>query len=738
MGMVILISVLFSNIYSESIYNHLTDEYEANINNINAGFENLYKEMGQMYLTLQMDINVFSFLNEYEKDEVVKNQAYLSAYKTYQISPYVDSIVLYNTNTEEYILIGQGGFDPAETVNSLRKAFKDKLDTKIILPNEVRTEDVRYSGKRNLISLAYGATSFNNKKIDNIVIINLDRDITQKGILEMGSGTTIVCDRDGKEITLSAETIKKLGIPVKEYFDAVSPETGNTGHKMLQVDNDTKMVSYVKNQNYGWTLINIRSYKDVLGGIREKTNRVVLIALLLIVLCLCAGYILSRLLYSPIKKVTRTFRLSRYADGIDPKGDISLISRVYEEALKHVGNLEKKNENYLPKIKEDLLRNILRFGRVDGENGNLNEYQLNIRFHTLFVVVVETVFDNRDNEQKRSFFDSAIAQSALNLLGKRFRSEAVNMENGEICLLLNFIDEKNNSMDILLEALEELKELLVKISGGNVTIGVGGLANSMEECCGAYMDALEMVKYRFVFGYGKVIYKRYIEENLTSSTNYPKEIEKKLLSAIYANNRVQFEQHLENIIQTLKNYIYEDVILIVYQLIIESIRAMNEVTEGYRQLKVHYDILNSTSGRVQTIDRLKDWMLGMFDQFQEIKKELDSVKSNKYYALLDEIKEYINSNYSDINLSVELLAEIAGYTPNYFARIFKTVTGQYVNDYIRQVRITKSKELLRTTENSINDISAMVGFINTTYFFSAFKKDVGLTPAQYRNYKSNL
>ena len=52
-------------------------------------------------------------------------------------------------------------------------------------------------------------------------------------------------------------------------------------------------------------------------------------------------------------------------------------------------------------------------------------------------------------------------------------------------------------------------------------------------------------------------------------------------------------------------------------------------------------------------------------------------------------------------------------------------------------RINKAKELLGMEENKINEIPNMVGFTNISHFYAVFKKEVGLTPAAFREYSLN-
>jgi YesN/AraC family two-component response regulator len=135
----------------------------------------------------------------------------------------------------------------------------------------------------------------------------------------------------------------------------------------------------------------------------------------------------------------------------------------------------------------------------------------------------------------------------------------------------------------------------------------------------------------------------------------------------------------------------------------------------------------------KTLEEGKEKMLEVFDTCMSRKYDAERIKSNKHYKKIEESQVYIMNHYMDINLSADMLAEIYGYSTNYFARIFKTITGFYINDYIRQVRIMKAQELLTESDLTIVDIAVATGFTSSNYFYSIFKKETGLTPAAYRN-----
>ena len=76
-------------------------------------------------------------------------------------------------------------------------------------------------------------------------------------------------------------------------------------------------------------------------------------------------------------------------------------------------------------------------------------------------------------------------------------------------------------------------------------------------------------------------------------------------------------------------------------------------------------------------------------------------------------------------------------SPAYFSRIFKKETGATFNSFLNEVRIEKSKALLRNNDLKMVDIALMVGFESQSYFTKVFKKITGISPLQYR-YSTNI
>lgn len=116
---------------------------------------------------------------------------------------------------------------------------------------------------------------------------------------------------------------------------------------------------------------------------------------------------------------------------------------------------------------------------------------------------------------------------------------------------------------------------------------------------------------------------------------------------------------------------------------------------------------------------------------------------NTYYEQINLSLAYINSNYH-LDIKVEELASISGYSLYHFHRIFKDITGESVYDYIKNTRLEKASNLLIYNQHKkIQTFAHDCGFATATGFSAAFKKRFGVTPKEWRKvgyelYSSNI
>ena len=106
--------------------------------------------------------------------------------------------------------------------------------------------------------------------------------------------------------------------------------------------------------------------------------------------------------------------------------------------------------------------------------------------------------------------------------------------------------------------------------------------------------------------------------------------------------------------------------------------------------------------------------------------------SSRYEDVVGKVIHYIEDNYAQEDLSLNLLASHVNFSPNHLSMIFSQQTGQTLIRYLTDYRMNRAKELLRCSSKKSSVISMEVGYKDPHYFSYLFKKTQGMTPTQYR------
>ena len=98
----------------------------------------------------------------------------------------------------------------------------------------------------------------------------------------------------------------------------------------------------------------------------------------------------------------------------------------------------------------------------------------------------------------------------------------------------------------------------------------------------------------------------------------------------------------------------------------------------------------------------------------------------------ERVVSYIDQNYMR-RLTLEDVAQHVYLHKTYVSQLFTKHLGISFSTYLENVRINKAKELLHTTDMSIQEVAAAVGYASSSYFSKVFMKRVGIPPTHYRD-----
>ena len=131
-----------------------------------------------------------------------------------------------------------------------------------------------------------------------------------------------------------------------------------------------------------------------------------------------------------------------------------------------------------------------------------------------------------------------------------------------------------------------------------------------------------------------------------------------------------------------------------------------------------------------TVEQSREYMCKVFEAAMELR---DAVSQQKYSSLLQKARNYIEENYANEEISLNMTAAAVNLSPNHFSTIFSQETGQTFIEFLTSVRMKKAKELLRSTTMKTAEIAFAVGYKDAHYFSYLFKKTQECTPREFRS-----
>jgi len=102
------------------------------------------------------------------------------------------------------------------------------------------------------------------------------------------------------------------------------------------------------------------------------------------------------------------------------------------------------------------------------------------------------------------------------------------------------------------------------------------------------------------------------------------------------------------------------------------------------------------------------------------------------YAQFGTVLAYL-ADHVHLPVTLEDVARLVPASPGYVQRMFKRTTGQSFTEYVQNLRIEKSVELLTTTSLPVKEIAAKVGYRDMKFFHALFRKKTGRSPGRYRS-----
>jgi AraC-like DNA-binding protein len=707
---------------------------------------------------LYLDDQVYNLMFDSNENLELTNSRYLKIKQAASMIPSIQSIYVYNRNTKT-IYSSDGNtsnyslFYDAEIINYI-KDTNESLSARFI-PRQINVPVNGKEYRKNVLTIL-----LTNTKADidgtpyGAVVLNLDANVVQAYFdnISQSDYNIMAISKKGEVILSSNRDMFLKNASSQNYINKVIAQSNSSGSFFSSIEGKPSIVTYKYSKELDLILVNVVRYESLMGSILVLMKSIVAAYIILFILGLVFSIFSSKKIYSPIANTLSSIR--RYMDiynDIENKFDLEEASRnemeyvtkVIDGLMNKPISFAKLSEKDLKFIKEQLLKGILLNTTTDFES--LKDRLKDAGYDTTDrnIVLVLYKFDSYNELIKKhsgeefKALKNKICIEVAALSQKCFESEAVGMGEDEICLIIRTNDELNKELtNKIVKLIEETQQQMLLNLNISLSASIGRYIDKIEELTSAYKTAKDCINYRFKYGFRSILFNDKITLDICGDSKYDEDIEEAIFKAVKLGNVNEVEEELNNMFLIIGKMSYSDMIISTTQLGINSQKIINNIYYMGKE-NAYIDIKEFTNNlsKFETIQEVKMYFL---DLYKNAIVQLKDKKASRKNDVIEAVKKYINQNYADQMLSLEVIANEMKLSANYLRVLFKDSEGKSISNYINEIRFEKAKELLETTELTAIEVSSRVGFANCNYFYTAFKKYYGVSPNQFRNSINNV
>lgn len=409
------------------------------------------------------------------------------------------------------------------------------------------------------------------------------------------------------------------------------------------------------------------------------------------------------------------------------------------EQRRNISILQESYENSLPMLRELFLNDLVsRTADVTGMVPKLREYGIDILDAGKWLAaVIHVEYTDQGEEQELFRHRELIPISVRRLVEdhlKNYGRFAV-FNSAEAITLIAAVDE-NNSETGLINLLDDICKESRRMLGVSITVGVGHSCDTLQEISRSYQSAVDALGYRAIVGGGRTIYINDVEPVSRGKLQFDAKGEAELTAAIKFGSRERIAEVLRELAGRMEDARVHASQYQVYMLMIFNclIRLMQQYDLNMEEM---FDSEERYADIIQGICRKETFAEELIPVACRMNEALNRERDNTTRKVILEAKSYIQENYSDPELSVDMLCRHLHMSPAYFSTVFKKETGQTYVNYLTEVRLQKAEELLEKTDDKTYRIAEKVGYQEQNYFSYVFKKRYGVSPTKYRGTKGN-
>jgi two-component system, response regulator YesN len=269
------------------------------------------------------------------------------------------------------------------------------------------------------------------------------------------------------------------------------------------------------------------------------------------------------------------------------------------------------------------------------------------------------------------------------------------------------------------QQVKDLLQLETVIGMGSVVEGVSNLKNG-------YISSLLAWSKSQLGTRSQVIDVSDLKED---DFEFSSDMERKLTNAVENANFMMFKENLDTLLG--KN---EGQSILAFSFI--SNRVLFLLGSSARKYDMETkDVQNMMWNCQQSIWELNSYHK-VIEQLTELARLIiEKVRTARFSngrVIIEGVRQYLDQHYAN-EISLTFLSEMFHINSAHLSETFKNQVGQNFSDYLVNVRMGKAKEFLKDKQLKIIDVANLVGYSNSGYFSTVFKKHFHQTPADFRH-----
>jgi len=756
---VMLASLVSAYWYSKKI--SLSSQREANekvLSQINYNISYMNETVKNFAISLFYDNDMAHLLFSREEDRFEDTTRINKLNKTIAYNSYIHSIVFYNSKRQQYFTGGDS--DIASEGSNLMPLMKDYLSGKHtiykmqLMPVEFIPDSKHPERTEEVFSLFLYDSLDSYSKSESVLIVNIQPEwlFEKLDLLNArtdGSSSQIfILDQNREMYSPSGQQSAELAGIRSEVYRQMDASQREVAQFTYSYRGNKQIVNYMVNPSINWVIVDVEPYAHVIGSVEQLKAVFFTVAVVCFILAVFASLFITKRLYSPINVLLeQTQRLPGDGGGADPlldeKDELGYISRIYNQMIERIIGDQVRQEDNENILQSYYLRKLITasssFTPEDWQECVRGSYVLPDLTRESVIGVLK--IDQYEKHKARlsvsdlQLLQYAISNIALEILSEELRADIVNLRGEHLILLAETGELGDGIYPRLTSLLNKAQKTVREYYGITFSASLSDRVPGYGELTLHYERALDYLLYKMNFGFESVITPRMVQRILANGeSQIPPALERKFIEAVRSNKREQVLRELGRIREAVAGMSYDAVVQAVIHLGVLIKQTVREINQNK---------LSPVLVDLRQIDRLvfeNETLDEIFGAYGTILGALfvdqKQLAENKFQVILDTIKEVVQANYSNPNLSLQEIADLLKMSPVYVGRIFKKYETISVADYINEVRMLNAVVLLENDKLQVYEISEKVGFSSQSYFFKLFKKRFGTTPKDYRIKKS--